>query len=640
MRVEEIIILILVVGLLAVVGLFGSGYLKVSAPCGQGTVQYLISYYEPNGTTPDTTLATKLPNGSYETGTGRILNTADNRLSILRTIDSGTGGCQCECCPDRVDKPCVEPDPLERYLCADNRVVKSKGECGNDCDYVAVSKIFVCSSGKEVQDPAECGGVVEILYYCSDGRTVSNESACGCSATAAAPTTAAPACNSYFVEKKYKCADGTISASANACGDREVKVYYICSDGRKVEKESDCSAQCPTPAYPASTLAANLPQGAVRIVYECWDGAIANSRTECPLYCQRDCQCPDYEKPVCGSDGRTYPNRCYLGCAGVGYVSDGDCDTYECVETGNECVPPTMTVTALVANTNRTVCCPGLQCMQSQAVGAAYTNANVQQRYTCQPVTECAGESRKCTADSDCCQGLMCRDGYCGQRCDQNGIACKLNSSCCSGYCNQQTAQCDTPPSCVKEGESCRYAAPGATALIEKTCCSGLVCNANGVCAKPPSCSENGASCKLGSECCSQYCDQVTYKCGSRPSCYDTYYPCAKNSDCCSGYCNLNAKECRKIPSCDDSCSNGVRKYSCEFNADRGACDCKTESCDSQRCNSAGTDCASGEQCNDYCSNGVLYSDCYFNQQTGGCTCPTHTACQSKQCNDAGTACK
>ncbi len=636
MRVDEIVILILAAGMLTVVVMFGTGYLKAGAPCGEGTVQYLINYYEPNGTIPLTTLATKLPDGSYQTDSGKILNTVDNRLSVVRAIAGGIGGCQCDCCPDQVDKPCVEPEPRERYLCADNRVVSSKGECGNDCNYTAVSKIFVCSSGKEVQDPAECGGVVEILYYCSDGRTVSNESACGCSATAAAPVTAAPACNSYFVEKKYKCADGTISASADACGDREVKVYYICSDGRKVEKESDCSAQCPNQAYPASTLAANLPQGAVRIVYECWDGAIVNSRTECPLYCQRGCQCPDYEKPVCGSDGRTYPNRCYLGCAGVEYVSDGDCGTYQCVAEGSGCVPPTMTVTALVANTNRTVCCPGLQCLPLAT--AAYVNANVQQQYTCQQLTQCAGEGQKCAATA-CCQGLTCSNGYCGQACSQSGIACKLNSSCCLGYCNPQTYKCDIPPTCVKEGETCRYSAAGATALIEKTCCSGLVCNENNVCAPPPTCSQDSASCKLGSECCSQYCDPVTYKCGARPSCYDTYYPCGKNNDCCSGYCNQNAKECWKIPSCDDSCSNGVREYACEFNVARGACECQAESCPSQRCNTAGTACAATQQCTyEYCSNGILYTSCYFNQQTGGCTC-TQVACTSKRCNIAGTAC-
>ena len=253
-----------------VCALFFVGCTATAREEGNGT--YVIKYSDGNSQ-PVTFVAKKTGNGTYELENGSVVGIVPTqKVEVVGEVTKDTSSttarpvceCKCNCCPGS-EKPCVEPDPLERYLCSDNSIVKNKGDCSGTgtCDYRAVGKLFYCADGKETDNPENCGVVVETLYVCSNGQTVSSEAECTCTTV----TVAQVQCDVHVVEKKFRCSDGSVTTSSTGCGRGDVKMVYLCSDGRKVEKEADCSGPCQKPTYTAYSIAASMPSNAVRLVY-------------------------------------------------------------------------------------------------------------------------------------------------------------------------------------------------------------------------------------------------------------------------------------------------------------------------------------------------------------------------------------
>ena len=139
------------------------------------------------------------------------------------------------------------------------------------------------------------------------------------------------------------------------------------------------------------------------------DAALCAERARLALAaCVREhcdiCPCPDIHDPVCGVDGKTYPNACEARCAGVEIAHPGECrsacrcnadcpDRSVCVE--GACRPPCVlqcfAYTPVCGSDGRTYGCGDAE--------AACNGVEVLHRGEC---------GRVCRADADCPVGALC----------------------------------------------------------------------------------------------------------------------------------------------------------------------------------------------------------------------------------------
>jgi hypothetical protein len=89
---------------------------------------------------------------------------------------------------------------------------------------------------------------------------------------------------------------------------------------------------CGTPAEPTPQPQADPPAGAGRSCNGSSDltcGAGSYCRVTAPgaggVCTKRPQMCPMIYQPVCGEDGKTYPNTCHAGRVGVNVVHGGAC---------------------------------------------------------------------------------------------------------------------------------------------------------------------------------------------------------------------------------------------------------------------------------------------------------------------------
>ncbi len=51
-----------------------------------------------------------------------------------------------------------------------------------------------------------------------------------------------------------------------------------------------------------------------------------DDENNCEAIDNTDCVCPEYWEPLCGCDGITYSNICFLECAGIEEYEEGECE--------------------------------------------------------------------------------------------------------------------------------------------------------------------------------------------------------------------------------------------------------------------------------------------------------------------------
>lgn len=345
---------------------------------------------------------------------------------------SDDAGCElCECAPVQTASAAA---CLDDSACSTDEFCDVENFCdapfgcvdNEDCETVCYGRCIASTPPTDME-----------LCEDSDGKW--DAASCGHYACGAVPACRAiiPGCDcgddANFVDGEGCVIDDACKASCvdnGGCEDNETCVETSegveCqppSSGCRNDKDCDEGEIClPTPGAPCSGDSTCDPQA----------GGVCVADTSCQpvlcdLYCESgfktdesgcevcecntpQCRCALIDAPVCGADGKTYPNACEAGCAAVEIVSEGPCRSecnYNCLIPDPVCGADGVTYTCGADEAK----CNGTTVVHEGACKKPECNI---QCLVEEPVCGANGVTYPCGADEAECNGTtVVHDGPC-----------------------------------------------------------------------------------------------------------------------------------------------------------------------------------------------------------------------------------